>query len=564
MSEFTEEEILELRREVANLATANNNVNNLRLIRLFNKYRQKRFALENFWYHITTKLPHFEEKKTVYQPSPDSISPNYDVILMPGVNFNWRWQRPQHLAIQWAKHGHRVLFINAEFTPQKNPSYNKRNLYTAYEVIPNLYSIYLKGSREIKPINQCLLQSDIDELSKAFKNICTDFNILQGIVILENPFWTPLALGLRELLNWKVIYDYIDRWYGVHPKAHSVIAEEAFILKEADLIVTTAQILFNEAKCHNDNVSLIPNAADYSHFSSQPTVDPFINLHINRPIIGYCGNIAAWLDIDLIYQIATRHPEWMHILVGSGSANVDILKNLCNVILLGEISYELLNNYVNKFDVCIIPFKLLPVTATTDPVKFYEYLAAGKPVVSTNLPELHLHTDFVYLAENIEKFEDYISTALSEDSVELQQKRREYAKNHSWENRFEKYDCVICDLFLKSIRNDESAIITTNNNFVESLEKPHIRKIYPSIIRVRDPKDNKSIQKITVIGRNFSQDCEILIDEQSVNTDFISPTEMSCDFSMAYLISPGCLMISIINHTTWLQSNRRSLIILGK
>jgi glycosyltransferase involved in cell wall biosynthesis len=157
----------------------------------------------------------------------------------------------------------------------------------------------------------------------------------------------------------------------------------------------------------------------------------------DKPIIGYFGAISDWFDVDLIAYCARIRPKYNFVLIGSTfGADTNKIEYLENVFLLGERAYQSLPGYLAYFDVCLIPFKLIPLTMATNPVKFYEYLSSGKPVVSVRLPELIEYADCCYLADNAEEFVAQIDEAYqSKDDLELKNMRLELARNNSWDSR---------------------------------------------------------------------------------------------------------------------------------
>ncbi len=145
------------------------------------------------------------------------------------------------------------------------------------------------------------------------------------------------------------------------------------------------------------NVHLVRNGTDFELFN-QLTPNGILK-DINGPIIGYYGAIAEWFDTELIVHCAMEHPDWNFVLIGSTvGCDTSSLEKLKNVHLLGEKPYKELPLYLYHFDVCTIPFKINPLTLATNPVKFYEYLSSGKPVVTVRLPELEPYADLCYLA----------------------------------------------------------------------------------------------------------------------------------------------------------------------
>src|SRR5206468_2351160 len=149
----------------------------------------------------------------------------------------------------------------------------------------------------------------------------------------------------------------------------------------------------------NSNCILIPNAVDFDHFRSAASEPPEDLKQLQKPVIGYYGAISEWFDVDLIYDLATSRPNWNFFLIGhTFGSNLNALHNLNNVHLTEEKPYTVLPDYLHAFDVCIIPFKKTPLTDATNPVKMFEFLSAGKPVVATDLAELRNYSEIIQLA----------------------------------------------------------------------------------------------------------------------------------------------------------------------
>ena len=555
-----EREIEELRREIADLVSEINDLNRLRLIRLFHKYRRVRHWITETLLRMLTRRPlcylfrsSMEDNTSVRPVMPRDDAGDYDVLFMSGADWQWRYQRPQHLAVQWAMHGHRVFFLSMDFSPAVNPAYRRPpQPYCVRPVQTRLWEIHLAAPWELRPRNRRMLTSDLQRLSHACQALARDWDIRHAISVVGFPFWTPLALSLREHFGWPVVYDCMDRWYGVHPQSHSVLGQETLLLRTADLIVVTAQLLAENAQIYNTNVHLIPNGADVEHFSQAFPGDDGLESGTS-PIIGYIGNLAPWFDVELVHTIACRRPEWRFVLIGSGIADVRCLARLPNVRLVGEIAYSDLPRYLREFQVCIIPFKLLPVTAATDPVKLYEYWAAGKPVVATNLPELRSYQNVIYLARNASEFEQCIERAISEDTIAQRRRRRELAQTHSWENRFRALDQAVRQLWKPAAPKRDIPVSPS----------PYLASVEPSVIRVSTgfAHPQESLENLLLRGRALTPRCIALIDEQPLPTEFVSPTELRCRIPLASYRFPGCLMVSVMDQETGKQSNRRVLLV---
>ncbi len=163
--------------------------------------------------------------------------------------------------------------------------------------------------------------------------------------------------------------------------------------------------------------------------------------------MGYYGALAEWFAPELIEAAATAHPEWNFVLIGLNSgADLRPIGRLKNVHLLGERSYAALPDYLHRFDVATIPFKLNDLTRATDPIKFYEYLSAGKPVVAVDLPELRRHEKLFYRADGPEDFTRKLEAAMGERDPDLVAARISVARANTWDDRAASLDDLIRQL----------------------------------------------------------------------------------------------------------------------
>src|SRR5438445_346788 len=160
---------------------------------------------------------------------------------------------------------------------------------------------------------------------------------------------------------------------------------------------------------------------DVAHFAR--ALDPTTGVpedlrRLPRPIIGFFGLLADWVDMSLVRELALARPGWSFALIGKATTDLGALRGLANVYLLGQKPYSVLPGYCRGFDVGIIPFRRNELTIRANPLKLREYLAAGVPVVSTRLPEVARYEGLVHLADGVEGFLTAISAALGQRSEE--------------------------------------------------------------------------------------------------------------------------------------------------
>ncbi|HEY1434517.1 MAG TPA: glycosyltransferase, partial [Thermoanaerobaculia bacterium] len=258
------------------------------------------------------------------------------------------------------------------------------------------------------------------------------------VLFVQYPSWEPLARSLRERHGWRLVYDCMDEHTGFGTHGAGTEEDERRLIAEADLVLVTSRPLLDKIARVRPDALRVPNAVDAARFEHLParTASPLSKLA--RPVVGYYGAIAAWFDVAAVAEASRRHPEWSFALVGdSAGARLESLDGRLNVHRFGEVPYEKLPTYVAGFDVCTIPFERTPLTEATNPVKLYEYLATGKPIVARRLPELEPFQELLTLYDAGADFAAALERAMREEaSAGLGDRRRALARANTWEERY--------------------------------------------------------------------------------------------------------------------------------
>jgi len=378
-----------------------------------------------------------------------------DVFVFAVIDWHFRIQRPQHIARSLAESGHRVFYFSNHFVDADEPGYQLERLPGAdalYQV-----KLHVKGAPAIyfdPPSDQALAM-----LTRSIAKVIQDFSALSSLSIVQHAYWYPLV---KRLPNSYRIYDCMDHHEGFGNVPAKLVEIEKEMLCSADLVTVTSSWLEDFARKHNPSVALVRNAAEYRHFVTRP--EQVYKDGKGRRIIGYYGAIAEWFDIDLVRTIALEHPDCLILLVGNDTVGAQkVLADLPNVEFTGEVPYATLPFYLHAFDVCLLPFKVIPLTLATNPVKVYEYLAAGKPVVCVDLPEVGQFGDLVSRACSTDDFVALVGASLQESGVLAEQKsaeRRRFASEQTWCHRGAELATA-----LKAVRMPRvSVIILTFNN----------------------------------------------------------------------------------------------------
>jgi glycosyltransferase involved in cell wall biosynthesis len=367
---------------------------------------------------------------------------NRDIICIAGVDFEPLWARTQQLVWRLPE-SNRVLYVEEPISilaPFKDPSRwykwklwregirpKKTNLFL---FSPPLLLPFANRYRFINRINQWLM-------SKSLKKICHQLNFRHPILLTYLPNTADLVGKLGEEL---LIYDCVDEhaaFLGFN--ADLVTRMEIDLIKQADLVFATALPLYEDKKRYTDQIHLLRNAADVEHFNKaddEATPIPEDVVHIKAPVLGFIGRIKEWIDLELIRQVAEARPEWSIIMVGPVELDADIsaFSNLPNVYFVGSKTKEELPAYLKKFDVCLNPFRAGKLSKAVNPLKLYEYLSAGKPVVSTPMPELEALGGLVEIGHDLDGFIKAIERSLN-DSPRKKQERLDFARDNSWDSR---------------------------------------------------------------------------------------------------------------------------------
>ncbi len=350
-----------------------------------------------------------------------------DVFVWAVIDWHFRMQRPQHLARSLAARGHRVFYVSNNFVDSRTPGFHVDPLDGSGRLFQ--VQLNLKGA----PAIYFGLPSDeqVGALHDSLARLLGWTHSRASISLVQHPYWSPL---LRSVPNARVVYDCMDHHGGFDNNAACILEAEEALIRDAELVIVTSTWLEQEVAANARATAMIRNAGEYDFFSAAPA-DVFRDPR-GRKVIGYYGAIAEWFDLDLVRSVATAHPDTLVLLVGNDTAGAAAaLADLPNVELTGEVPYARLPYYLHGFDVALLPFKVIPLTLATNPVKVYEYLAAGTPVVTVDLPEMTQFDGLVTVAGS-DCFADAVGqTLLSGNDPAAASARRAFAAGQTWDHR---------------------------------------------------------------------------------------------------------------------------------
>jgi glycosyltransferase involved in cell wall biosynthesis len=296
-----------------------------------------------------------------------------DVFVWSVIDWHFRMQRPQHLAAAMAAKGHRVFYISNNFVDSSIPGFAAEALNGSDRLFQ--VNLHVKGAPQI--YTDLATSQQVDSIGASLAELLAWTTTSKSISLVQHPYWIEPA---QSLPNMQLVYDCMDHHGGFENNAKSVLAGERLLVERSDLLIVTSQWLLEETSSRLGSTALIRNATEYAHFCNAPKRVFFDKQ--GRQVIGYYGAIAEWFDVELIRRVATDHPDALVLLVGRDTAGAqERLVGVQNVEFVGEVPYSELPYWVHGFDVCLLPFQVIPLTLATNPVKVYEYLSTGKPVV---------------------------------------------------------------------------------------------------------------------------------------------------------------------------------------
>jgi glycosyltransferase involved in cell wall biosynthesis len=212
---------------------------------------------------------------------------------------------------------------------------------------------------------------------------------------------------------------------------------EQQLMRRADVVIVSADLLYQSKAPFNKRTVIVRHGVDFDHFRKAvdpETVVPEEIAKLPRPVIGFFGLIADWVDLELMAHVAKKFPQGSMVLLGKATTDTKVLEEVPNVHLLGRKPYKDLPAYCKGFDVALMPFRINELTLNANPLKVREYLAAGLPVVSTAIPEVEVLNQ-CRIGHDPDSFVREVESALSDPGPSAV--RSELIRSESWAARVE-------------------------------------------------------------------------------------------------------------------------------
>jgi glycosyltransferase involved in cell wall biosynthesis len=313
------------------------------------------------------------------------------IIVFSHLRWNFVYQRPQHIQSRLALHW-RIIFIEEPVTHAEQPRLERFEPAPGVEVwrphvtgdVPGFHDDHL-------PVLQSLIAEAIHEQS------VTDYWVW---------FYTPMAVPLATRLSPRgVVYDCMDELTAFKNAPRQLVQRENALFRMADLVFTGGRSLYNAKRGRHPDVHCFPSSVDARHFSPVRH-EHALQSRIPYPRLGYCGVIDERIDLELIDGIAQARPHWHIVMVGP-TAKIDpaTLPDRPNIHWLGQQGYGDLPALISGWDVCLLPFALNESTRYISPTKTVEYMACGRPSVSTPIKDVvEPYGHVVPIADNLGDF----------------------------------------------------------------------------------------------------------------------------------------------------------------
>ena len=348
-----------------------------------------------------------------------------NLICFSHLRWNFVYQRPQHLLSRFIRDFATFYIEECIYNDDDEGYYLNVTEEQVSVIIP-----HLKGNSKDK------IEED-ERVEKILNEVFKDHQIKDYI------FWyyTPMAMGFTQHFEPQlVIYDCMDELsaFKFAPPALKILEQELF--KKADIVFTGGNNLYEAKKNQHPNVHAFPSSIDKKHFTkARFNVVEFADQQsIPSPRLGFYGVIDERFDIDLIREVADSKPNWQFVLIGPVvKINPDTLPRNKNIHYLGAKTYNELPSYLGGWDIALIPFAINESTKYISPTKTPEYLAAGKPVISSPITDVvnpYGINGLVHIVENATEFINAAEKELSiTDKSAWLEKVDEYLKTISWD-----------------------------------------------------------------------------------------------------------------------------------
>jgi UDP-galactopyranose mutase len=378
-----------------------------------------------------------------------------DLICLCHIRWNFVYQRPQHLLNRFAVNN-RVFVVEEPVFESESDYYEISNP----DENANLWVVVLHIAKNTTP----------EKRNHTLKALLDSFMYSNNIHKYILWYYSPMALAYTDHLYPSLtVYDCMDELSAFKSPPPQIKEMEASLLSRSDLVFTGGHSLYKAKRHLHHNIHSFPSSIDKSHFNVARNFkeDPADQAAIPHPRFGFYGVIDERFDISLIDQLSQLRPDWQFVFLGPVTKiNPSSLPKRENIHYLGSKKYKDLPSYLAGWDVAILPFALNESTKFISPTKTPEYLAGGKPVISTSITDVvtpYGKEGLVHIADTPEEFIKAATEILNSEDKEAWSKKVDlFLKDISWNKTWHKMSQLIDEaLERKAMMNNKTTI---NNN----------------------------------------------------------------------------------------------------
>ena len=358
---------------------------------------------------------------------------SFDLVCLSHLRWDFVYQRPQQLLSRCGR-DRRVLYVEEPVLDADAPW---------LDLTPRGPGV----SVAVAHLPAGLPEQEVDRLQGELLSAALARTDIERYVAW---YYTPMALGFtRHLRPLATVYDCMDELTGFVGAPPRLREREAELFRLADLVFTGGRSLYEAKRHQHRRVHLFPSSVDRAHFerARRPIREPDDQAGLARPRIGYCGVIDERMDLDLLAGVAALRPDWQLVMVGP-VVKIDPadLPRPANVHYLGSKPYDDLPAYLAGWDVAMMPFARNDATRFISPTKTPEYLAAGKPVVSTSIRDVispYGERGLVYIADTVPDMVRACTAALREPQAGRRSRADSFLRGMSWDATWQRADALL-------------------------------------------------------------------------------------------------------------------------
>ncbi len=370
----------------------------------------------------------------------------------------------KHIVLRLAKKN-RVLWVNS--LGNRNPTVSVRDMRRVWKKLRQ----YCRGCRQVaqniflfSPLvipfhgNRAASWVNGRLLAWSLRRACRRLGFQKPVTLTFLPSSADVVGSLGERF---VVYYCVDEYSQFTGTDRTAMLQmEHRLIEKSDLVIVSSNRLYETKRRHNSDTFLVTHGVDVAHFRNAcvaSTPLPEDCAALPRPVIGFFGLVADWVDLEIIRYMASSRPEWSFLVIGEIQTDTSALRAMPNVHLLGRRSYQSLPSYCKAFDVAIMPFLVNELTLAANPLKVREYLAAGLPVVATPLPEVVKLNSLVHPARTPQEFLERTEALLKGGKRGPDLSVSRLMDTESWDVKVEEFSWIVTHLSNKRPKRPRQA-----------------------------------------------------------------------------------------------------------